>query len=107
MFLLLSVIVCKAQIQNSKTNTLKILGNCGMCQSRIEKAGNIKDVAVVQWDKTKKNAVLTYDSTKTNPDEILKRIALAGHDSEKFVANAEAYSNLPECCQYDREAKLN
>lgn len=107
MFLLLSVVVCKAQIQNSKTNAVKILGNCGMCKSTIEKAGNIKDVALVQWDKTTKIASITYDSIKTNPDEILKRIALAGYDSDKFIAPDEVYNNLHGCCQYDRKLKIS
>ncbi len=106
MFLLLSVIVANAQIQNSKTESVKIFGNCGMCKSRIEKAGNSKDLAIVEWDKKTKMATLTYDANKTNSDEILKRIALAGYDSEKVIATDEAYSNLPGCCQYDREAKV-
>ena len=36
--LLLSVIVMNAQIKNTKTETVKIYGNCGMCKSKIEKA---------------------------------------------------------------------
>lgn len=30
---------CIAQITNSKTETVKIYGNCGMCEASIEKAG--------------------------------------------------------------------
>ena len=44
--------------------------------------------------------------SKTNQDQILKRIALAGYDNEKFLAPDTAYANLPSCCQYDREAKV-
>ena len=51
-------------------------------------------------------ATLTYDESKTNQDEILKRIALVGYDSDKFLAPADVYSKLPGCCQYDREAKV-
>ncbi len=104
--LLLSVIISNAQLKNPKTETVKVFGNCGMCKSRIEKAGNIKDVAIVEWNEDTKIASLTYDETKTTPDEILKRIALAGYDSEKVFASDKAYSNLPGCCQYDREAKV-
>jgi hypothetical protein len=50
-------------------------------------------------------ATLTYDSNKTNTDEILKRIALEGYDSDKFLAPDSKYNSLHECCQYDREAK--
>ncbi len=95
-----------AQIKNAKTETVKIYGNCGMCETKIEKAGNLKNIAKVDWDADTKMATLTYDESKTNQDEILKRIALVGYDSEKFLAPADAYSKIPGCCQYDREAKV-
>ncbi|RTY67140.1 DUF3347 domain-containing protein [Flavobacterium sp. LS1P28] len=104
--LLLSVIVVNAQIKNAKTETVKIFGNCAMCETTIEKAGNLKKIANVDWNKDTKMATLTYDTKKTNQDEILKRIALAGYDSNKFLAPDAAYSKLPECCQYDRVAKV-
>ena len=102
---LLSVVV-NAQIKNAKTESVKIFGNCGMCETKIEKTGSIKKIALVDWDQDTKIATLTFDASKTNSDEILKRIALAGYDSEKFLAPETAYSKLPGCCQYDREAKV-
>ncbi|MFV8326934.1 DUF3347 domain-containing protein [Flavobacterium sp. ZS1P14] len=104
--LLSSVMVSNAQIKNAKTETVKIFGNCAMCETTIEKAGSLKKIAKVDWNKDTKMATLTYDAKKTNQDEILKRIALAGYDSEKFLAPDAAYSKLPECCQYVREAKV-
>ena len=105
--LLLSITIGNAQIKNAKTETVKIYGNCGMCEATIEKAGNLEKVAQVDWDKDTKIATLTYDSAKTNQDEILKRIALAGYDSEKFLAPDAAYNSLAGCCQYEREAKVS
>ncbi|MFA9190888.1 heavy-metal-associated domain-containing protein [Flavobacterium sp. FZUC8N2.13] len=101
---LLSTLGVNAQIKNSKTETVKISGNCGMCKKNIETAGNLKKVAAVEWDVNSKIAKLTYDSSKTNPDEILNRIAKAGYDNEKFSATEEHYKKLHTCCQYDREA---
>jgi copper chaperone CopZ len=97
----------QAQINNAKTETVTIYGNCGMCEAKIEKAGNIKKVAQVDWDQETQMATLTYDATKTNSDEILKRIALVGYDSDKFLAPDDAYSKLPKCCHYDRVAKTS
>ena len=93
-------------IKNSKTETVKIYGNCGMCETNIEKVGTIKKVAKVDWNQETQMATLTYDTTKTNQDEILKRIALAGYDSDKFLAPDDVYNNLHGCCQYDRVAKV-
>ena len=102
---LLSSVNSFAQIKNAKTETLKIYGNCGMCKATIEKAGNVNKVASVEWNKDTKMATLTYDSDKTDQDEILKRIALAGYDSETFLAPDDVYAKLPGCCQYSRELK--
>ncbi len=103
--LLLSITLSNAQIKNAKTEAVKVFGNCGMCKTKIEKAGNLKNIAQVDWNEDTKIATLTYDESKTNQDEILKRIALVGYDSEKFLAPADVYSKLPGCCQYEREAK--
>ena len=104
-FVLLSITI-HAQIKNSKTETVKIYGNCGMCETKIEKAGTIKNIAKVDWNQETQMATLTYDATKTNQDEILKRIALAGYDSDKFLAPDHVYNNLHGCCQYERVAKI-
>jgi copper chaperone CopZ len=103
---LLSFTVCNAQIKNSVTETVKVYGNCGMCKTTIEKSGSLKNIATVDWNADTKMATVTYDNKKTNQDEILKRIALSGYDSDKFLAPDSAYSKLPGCCQYDRVAKV-
>ncbi|HBR13029.1 MAG TPA: mercury transporter [Chryseobacterium sp.] len=102
---LLSSVNSFAQIKNVKSETVKIYGNCEMCKTTIEKAGNVKNVATVDWNKDTKMATLNYDSKKTNQDEILKRIALAGYDSEKYLAPDDVYAKLSGCCQYNRELK--
>lgn len=103
--LLFSFSSCNAQIKNTKTESVKIYGNCEMCEKTIETAGSVKKIANVDWNKDSKMATITYDSTKTNQDEILKRIALAGYDSDKFLAPDDVYSKLAGCCQYERVNK--
>ena len=103
-FVLLSTTIY-AQIKNAKTETVKVYGNCGMCESKIEKAGSVNKIAKVDWNQETSMATITYDSKKTNQDEILKRIALVGYDSDKFLAPDDVYNNLHGCCQYDRVAK--
>lgn len=105
MTLLLSITIGNAQIKNAKTETVKVYGNCGMCKKTIETAANLKNATKVDWNVETKMLTMTYDTKKTNPDEILKRIALAGYDSDKFLAPDAVYDKLHGCCQYDREAK--
>jgi copper chaperone CopZ len=104
--LLLSVVASNAQIKNIKTESVKIYGNCAMCKATIEKAGSLKNSASVDWNADTKMAILAYDPKITTQDEILKRIALAGYDSDKFLAPDAVYLKLAGCCQYNREAKV-
>lgn len=105
MTVLLSSFACSNQINNAQITNVKIYGNCAMCKNTIEKAGNVKNTSEVVWNKETKMAMITYDANKTNQDEILKRIALAGYDSDQFLAPDNVYSQLPECCHYDRVQK--
>lgn len=104
MTLLLSVTFASAQIKNKTTETVKINGNCKMCKKTIETAANIKNIAKVDWDENTKIAMVTYDAKKTNLDTVLKRVADAGYDNEKFTAPNKVYDELHGCCQYDRAA---
>ena len=105
-FLLLSTLTfslgCNAQVKNSKTATVRIDGDCGMCEKTIEKAGSMKSEADVDWDTDAKTARVTYDTTRTDMDAILQRVAQAGYDNERYLAPKEAYDKLPGCCQYYR-----
>ncbi|PKB00395.1 uncharacterized protein DUF3347 [Flavobacteriaceae bacterium MAR_2009_75] len=66
-----------------------------------------KKQSVVDWNKETKMATISYDSLKTSKDEILKRIALAGYDSDSFLAPDDTYANLPNCCQYERAKEVS
>jgi hypothetical protein len=94
-----------ATIKKAKTETAKVSGNCGMCKSRIETAANKKGLVSTEWNVSTKILTMTYNSQKTSTDEVLKRIAYAGHDNEKYKAPDEAYGQLPACCQYERNKK--
>ncbi len=89
-------------LPNAATATFAVSGNCGMCKKSIETAVNKKGVAAGSWNVDTKVLSLTYNSKKTTPEEILKRVAYAGYDNPKFLAPDEAYAKLHECCQYER-----
>lgn len=95
----------QSQINNAKTETVKVYGNCGMCEHAIEKAANKKKISKADWDQDTKMATITYDSKKTTLDAVLKNIALAGYDNPHFLAPDAAYNNLPACCKYGRDQK--
>ena len=84
----------------TKTEKLKVSGNCESCKARIEKAAKLDGVSKAEWDIPSKMLAVTYDPSKTNLDLISKKIAAAGHDTEKLKADEKAYAGLPGCCKY-------
>ena len=94
-----------ALLAGEKNLKLKVFGNCGMCENRIEKAANSVDgVTEASWDKG--TQMLTV-SLADNADAMAvhKAVAEAGHDTEKVKAAKTKYADLPGCCKYDRPAK--
>ncbi len=99
---LLILLACTGKIRNAEEKEVRINGNCEMCEERIENAGNKDGEAQVDWNSDTKIASIVYDRKKTSLDEILQRIASAGHSSVQFPADKNAYGGLPECCKYDK-----
>ena len=87
----------------SKTEKLKVYGNCGMCENRIETAAKSVDgVTTADWSQETKMLELSYDESKTNIHKIHMAITKVGHDTDVQKAKDEVYNNLPGCCKYDR-----
>ncbi|MNK07201.1 hypothetical protein D3C87_251120 [compost metagenome] len=99
--LVLSSLTNRAQDINTTNSNVKIAGNCGMCKKTIENAGTSAH-AKVDWNEDNQTVTISYDSKKTSLDAVLKNIAGAGYDNEKYLASDEAYTQLHTCCQYER-----
>ena len=84
----------------TKTETVKVWGNCDLCKARIEKAAKIEGVNKAEWNIETKMLTLVYDPSKVKSDDVQKKIAGVGHDTEKFKADNKAYNALPGCCKY-------
>lgn len=94
-----------AQSINQIPDSIYVYGNCDQCKSRIEKtAQKIKGVTTASWNESTKMLRLQYDSTQVSISEIHKRIANAGHDTERERAKDAKYNSLPECCHYERKS---
>lgn len=90
------------QKSGTKTDTVKVLGNCSMCKMRIERAAMVAGVSSASWNGRTKVLTITYNPSQIKNEDIQKRIAAAGHDTEKYRATDKAYNSLPGCCQYER-----
>ena len=84
----------------------EVAGNCGMCETRIEKAAESVDgVSAADWDKETKMIEVSYNPEKSDVNKIQQAIAKAGHDTNLHKASNEVYDKLPGCCKYERLGK--
>lgn len=87
----------------TKTETIKVSGNCGMCAKKIETAAKDAGATTAVWNKKTKELKVTFDAATSSNDAIQKMVASVGYDTEKYTADEKVYRNLHECCQYDNK----
>ena len=94
--------VSMVAVAQTKTETFKVSGNCGMCKSKIEKTAKAAGATEASWDEDTKNLTITYASSTTNTAKIQQKIADVGYDNVGFKSTMEAYNKLPGCCKYEK-----
>ena len=104
-FLLIAVCLFFATIvyAQEKTDTIKVSGKCGMCKNRIQKALKIEGITSAIWDTETKLLTVTYNPATITNDDIQKKVAAVGHDTEMYKADDAVFNKLPGCCQYERK----
>ena len=90
--------------QDKKAETIKIKTSavCGQCKERIEKNMAFeKGVKTVVLDVDTKIVTITYNPSKTTPDDLRKAISKLGYDADNVARDKAAYAKLPSCCKKD------
>jgi len=91
-------------IKRSKTEKVKVFGNCRMCKRHIEMAAkSLVGVINAIWDKETEILTVRFNFSKINLDDIELAIAKEGHDTANHKAKIEFYAELPKCCKYHRD----
>jgi len=94
--------VSMVAVAQTKTETFKVSGNCGMCKSKIEKTAKAAGATEANWNEDTKDLTVTYASSTTNTAKIQQKIADVGYDNVGFKSTMEAYNKLPGCCKYEK-----
>lgn len=81
---------------------IAVAGNCEHCKERLESALDIKGIRFVRYNPETHWLEVQYTSKAFTMDDIEKRIALLGHDTERYKAADSTYNALPGCCRYER-----
>lgn len=88
----------------TKTESIPVSGNCGMCKKTIESAAKKAGATTADWNKDTKVLTIKYNSATTNAAKVQQSVAAAGYDTRDVKATDAAYNKLHACCQYDRTA---
>lgn len=91
-------------VSAQKKETVKVWGNCGMCEKTIETAAKAAGATEADWNTETKVLSVAYKAKKTDLSKIEQAIAAAGYDTQNFTAPDAAYNKLHSCCQYERKA---
>ena len=87
------------------TASFKAYGNCGMCERRIEAAvSQIPGVVSAEWTAEKETLSVKYLGKSVTLQDIKKKVAAVGHDTDEFRAPDDVYDKLHGCCKYERPA---
>lgn len=101
-FLLCSSFIFAQQLSQ---NQFKVKGNCNLCKERIETTAKKAGAKTAKYSVD--SQILTVETEPdVSADNILKEVAKAGHDNEKFQADEVTYQSLPACCHYERDSTL-
>ncbi len=90
--------------QTTKSDTLAVSGVCGMCKKKIETAAKAAGASFASWSPDSKKLVISYNPAATNTVKVQQSVAAAGYDTPEVKATEAAYTNLHECCKYERTA---
>ena len=87
------------------TQTIQVNGVCDMDKRRIENTTlNVEGIKTAVWDVDTKLLTITYSIYKKEAiDNVQRKLASIGHDTEKYRATDAAYNDLPICCHYRKQ----
>lgn len=103
-FLLTFMAIAGIATAQTKTETIAVAGNCGMCKKTIEKSAKTAGAASADWNEEKKVLTVKYNAKTTDLAKIQQQVAAAGYDTRDVKATDDAYDKLHGCCKYERGA---
>ncbi len=91
---------------DTKTETIKLNSIvCDQCVDRLNKViGSIDGVSNVEISLTEKQAVVTFDDSKTSLDKIENAITSTGYSANDKLADKDAFAKLPACCKIKEQS---
>ena len=93
----------KTASKNEQTVTIQTNGVCQKCADKFkENVPYFKGVKSYKYDMKTAKLTITYDTKKTNPDQLRKDISKLGYNADNVKADPAARAKLPACCRADK-----
>lgn len=88
-----------------KSHNINVSGICSMNKRRVETATYVVDgIMSANWNEYTQILTITYSAFKKDAaDNVQKKIAAVGNDTEKYRTDNAAYQAFPDCCHYERK----
>ena len=80
--------------------TFTAKGCCPSCETSILESLLIDEVKSAQWDQQNEKITLRFYANKISVDQLQRTVAMAGYDTDLFMAPDSIYLALPKCCHY-------
>ena len=99
----LGVSAQKAASKGEQTVTIQTNGVCQKCADKFkENVPYFKGVKSYTYDQKTAKLTITYDTKKTNPEQLRTEISKLGYNADNVKADAAARAKLPACCRAER-----
>ena len=95
----------KTASKNEQTVTIQTNGVCQKCADRFkENVPYFKGVKSYTYDMQTAKLTITYDTKKTNPDQLRQDVSKLGYNADNVKADPAARAKLPACCRAEKGA---
>jgi len=93
----------KTASKKEQTVTIQTNGVCQKCADKFkENVPYFKGVKSYSYDMSTSKLTITYDASRTNPDQLRKEISKLGYNADNVAADPDARAKLPACCRVEK-----
>lgn len=93
----------KSVSKGEQTVTIQTNGVCQKCADKFkENVPYFKGVKSYTYDMKTAKLTITYDSKKTNPDQLRTEVSKLGYNADNVKADPAARAKLPACCRAEK-----
>ena len=80
--------------------TFTARGCCPTCEKYILESVQMEEVKSAQWDQHSEKVTLRFYTNVISAEKLQRTVAMAGYDTDLFMATDSVYLSLPRCCHY-------